>query len=144
VITAELLRPFPLFDGVPMHELHAIADRAADIDLRAGDWLISEGEEAAFFGLLTGRLEVLKDLGGEPQRIKVYHANETFGEIPLLLDAPSVASLRAQRRARSGSTRPTFVRSCSTAKRSTRASPRRCRAASPTSSRSQSRRRNPR
>jgi thioredoxin reductase (NADPH) len=100
VITAELLRPFPLFDGVPMHELHAIADRAADIDLRAGDWLISEGEEAAFFGLLTGRLEVLKDLGGEPQRIKVYHANETFGEIPLLLDAPSVASLRALETAR--------------------------------------------
>jgi len=100
MITAELLRPLPFFDGVPMHELHAIADRAADVGLRPGDWLISEGEEAAFFGLLDGRLEVLKDLGGEPQRVKIYERGETFGEIPLLLDSPSVASLRALERSR--------------------------------------------
>ncbi len=95
MITAELLRSLRLFDDVPMHELHAIADRAADVDLRPGDWLISEGEEPAFFGLISGRLEVLKDLGGEQQRIKIYEQGDTFGEIPLLLDSPSVASLRA-------------------------------------------------
>jgi thioredoxin reductase (NADPH) len=95
MITAELLRSIRLFAGVPMHELEAIAGRAADVDLRAGDWLISEGEEAAFFGIISGRLEVLKDAGGDAQRIKIYEAGETFGEIPLLLGTGAVASLRA-------------------------------------------------
>jgi thioredoxin reductase (NADPH) len=100
MITAELLRSIRLFAGVPMHELEAIAGRAADVDLRAGDWLISEGEEAAFFGIISGRLEVLKDAGGEPQRIRIYDAGETFGEIPLLLGTGAVASLRALEPAR--------------------------------------------
>ncbi len=95
MITAELLRSISLFADIPMHELHAIADRAADIDLRPGDWLVSEGEVAAFFGLISGKLEVLKGVGSESRHIAVYEPGETFGELPLLLDAPAVASVSA-------------------------------------------------
>jgi thioredoxin reductase (NADPH) len=95
MITAELLRSIRLFADVPMHELEAIAARAADVDLRAGDWLTSEGEEAAYFGIISGRLEVLKEAGGDARRIRIYDQGETFGEIPLLLGTGAVASMRA-------------------------------------------------
>jgi hypothetical protein len=43
---------------VPHAELSTIAARAADVDLREGEWLIHEGEAPAFFILLSGRLAV--------------------------------------------------------------------------------------
>jgi thioredoxin reductase (NADPH) len=100
MITAELLRSMPLFADVPMHELHAIADRAADVDLQPGDWLVSEGEVAAYFGLISGRLAVLKEAGGAEHQVTVYEPGDTFGEIPLLLDAPAVSGVRALERSR--------------------------------------------
>ena len=44
MITAALLRNVPLLAEVPDAELAVIAARAADIHLRANDWLIQEGE----------------------------------------------------------------------------------------------------
>jgi thioredoxin reductase (NADPH) len=100
MITAELLRTIALLRDVPEHELNAIAERAADLDLRPGDWVVSEGEAPAYFGLIDGRLEVLKGVGPEAHRITIYEQGETFGEVPLLLDSASIASVRALDRSR--------------------------------------------
>jgi thioredoxin reductase (NADPH) len=95
MITAEHLLAIPLFSKVPQHERESIAERAADVDLAPGDWLISEGEVPAFFGCVSGRLEIIKGIGTESRRIGEYEAGDTFGETPLLLDSPSIASVRA-------------------------------------------------
>ena len=43
MITADLFKNVPLFTEVPHAELATIAARAADIQLREGEWLIHEG-----------------------------------------------------------------------------------------------------
>jgi thioredoxin reductase (NADPH) len=95
MITPDLFKDVPLFAEVPATELSTIAARSADIDLRAGDWLIHEGEVAAFFILLSGHMEVSKSYGGIDRVINQYEPGMFFGELPLLLGSPAIASLRA-------------------------------------------------
>jgi thioredoxin reductase (NADPH) len=101
MITAELLRGVPLFAEVPEAELKVIASRAADLRLRPNDWLVREGELPSFFIVLSGGVDVLKSLGGASDRvINHYGAGEYAGEVPLLLRAPAIASLRATEESR--------------------------------------------
>jgi thioredoxin reductase (NADPH) len=100
MITPDLLKNVPLFAEVPAKELATIAARAADIQLREGEWLIHEGEAAAFFILLSGRLVVSKSYGGIERVINEYRPGSFFGELPLLLGSPAIASLRATQASR--------------------------------------------
>jgi thioredoxin reductase (NADPH) len=95
MITVDLLRAIPLFASLPASELETLAERGADIRLRAGDWLIHEGEQPSFFGLLEGRIEVRKAFHGTDRLLTVYEPGNYFGEVPLLLGSAAVASLRA-------------------------------------------------
>ena len=97
MITPDLLKDVPLFAEVPATELATIAGRAADIQLRDGEWLIHEGEAPAFFILLSGRLAVSKSFGGIERVITEYEPGSFFGELPLLLGSPAIASLRASK-----------------------------------------------
>ncbi|HEU4561290.1 MAG TPA: FAD-dependent oxidoreductase [Longimicrobium sp.] len=96
MITAELLTQIPLFAGTPESERAEIAGRAADLHLGAGEWLLQEGELPAFFVLLEGSMAVFKRMGEQDQRLTTYQPGEYFGEVPLLLGAPAIASLRAE------------------------------------------------
>jgi thioredoxin reductase (NADPH) len=100
MITVDLLRRCPLFETLPTAELETLAARGADIRLRAGDWLIHEGEVASFFVLLEGRIEVHKVIHGVDRLVTTYAPGVYFGEVPLLLGSPAVASLRAVEPAR--------------------------------------------
>jgi thioredoxin reductase (NADPH) len=95
MITADLLRGVPLLAPLPDAELETLAAHGADIRLRAGDWLIHEGEVPSFFALLEGRVEVVKEFNGVARVLTTYAPGEYFGEVPLLLGAPAVAGLRA-------------------------------------------------
>jgi len=95
MITADHLRSIPLFAPLPASELETLAARGADIRLRPGDWLIHEGELPSFFALLEGRIELRKSLYGADRLLTVYEPGNYFGELPLLLGSPAVASLRA-------------------------------------------------
>jgi thioredoxin reductase (NADPH) len=95
MITPDLLAQIELFAQIPETERASLASRAADVRLQAGDYLLREGQQPAFFGLLEGRMDVWKVMGGRDQRIKTYGPGEYFGEVPLLLGAPSLASLVA-------------------------------------------------
>jgi thioredoxin reductase (NADPH) len=95
MITAEELHSIPLFAALPDEEATALASRLADVRLRMGDWLLHEGEQPAFFMMVGGKLEVRKRVHGEERRINVYLPGSYFGELPLLLGAPALASLRA-------------------------------------------------
>ena len=95
MITAEQLKITPLLADVPERELAVIASRAADIDLRPNDWLIQEGEVPAFFIVLAGKIIVTKLVGGIERVINTFKPGDYMGELPLLLGAPALASLRA-------------------------------------------------
>jgi thioredoxin reductase (NADPH) len=100
MITADLLTRVSLFAKVPESERASLAARAADIHLRQDEWLLVEGQAPAFFGLLQGRIDVYKRVGGDERRVKTFDPGDYFGEVPLLLGAPSLASLRAAEPAR--------------------------------------------
>ena len=95
MITAELLKRIPLFARIPDDERGSLAARTADVRLNADEWLILEGQTPSFFALLEGRLSVQKSIAGRDQQLAVYEPGEYFGEVPLLLASPAVASVRA-------------------------------------------------
>ncbi|MGH8800644.1 MAG: cyclic nucleotide-binding domain-containing protein, partial [Casimicrobiaceae bacterium] len=95
MITGDMLRAVPLLAGVPDAELATIAGRAADIELRTHEWLIQEGELPAFFIVLSGRVAVLKAVGGVEREINHYGPGDHGGELSLLLGSPAIAGLRA-------------------------------------------------
>jgi thioredoxin reductase (NADPH) len=100
VITADLLAHIDLFAQIPDSERATLAARAADVRLQAGEYLLVEGQQPSFFGLLEGQIDVFKVMGGRDQRITTYGPGDYFGEVPLLLGAPSLASLVASEPAR--------------------------------------------
>jgi thioredoxin reductase (NADPH) len=95
VITADLISRVALFARLPEEERASLAARAADIQLRKDEWLVVEGQTPSFYGLLEGRIDVLKDVAGREERIFTYGPGDSFGEVPLLLGAPVFANLRA-------------------------------------------------
>jgi thioredoxin reductase (NADPH) len=95
MITGELLTRIPLFAGLPQSERESLAARAADVRLRAGEWLLMEGQAPAFFALLEGELAVFKSVTGRDTRIHTHEPGAYFGEVPLLLGAPSISSVQA-------------------------------------------------
>jgi thioredoxin reductase (NADPH) len=95
MITAELLKRIPLFAGIPDDERASLASRAADVRINADEWLILEGQTPSFFALLEGKLAVHKMIGGRDQQLTIYGPGDYFGEVPLLLASPAVASVLA-------------------------------------------------
>ena len=56
MITAEELQQVGIFECLEGPERQRLAQKAADVRLAPGDWLIREGETASFFVILEGRL----------------------------------------------------------------------------------------
>ena len=100
MITADLLTRIPLFAEIPETERASIAGRAADVHVRADEWLVVEGQSPAFFGLLEGRVAVIKAIAGRDHHVATFEAGDYFGEVPLLLGSPTVAGIRALEPAR--------------------------------------------
>ena len=100
MITADLLSRISLFAPLPESERASLAARAADVRVETDEYLLIEGQTPAFFGLLEGRIDVFKVMGGRDQRITSFGPGEYFGEVPLLLNSPALASLRATEPAR--------------------------------------------
>jgi len=100
MITAESLTHIPLFAFLPETERASLAARAADVRLQQGEWLIVEGQTAAFFALLDGKLTVVKSIAGHDHDLTTFVPGDYFGEVPLLLGTPAVASVRAVEPAR--------------------------------------------
>ncbi|MBB6144448.1 thioredoxin reductase (NADPH) [Silvibacterium bohemicum] len=69
---------------------------AADLHVRAGDWLTREGDMPCFFVVIEGGVEFLKEIGGVARPLGVYESEECFGEVPLLLGARVLVGLRAR------------------------------------------------
>jgi len=64
--------------------------------VQKGEWLIREGEPPWFFVLLEGALDVEKEFGGASEVRGHHKPGDFYVETPILLDSPTIASLRAQ------------------------------------------------
>ena len=95
---AEFIREIPLFAGLPDDAVAEIAGRAEETRVAAGDWLFREGEVGErLYVLRTGRLEVLREVGGDEIPIRNLSPGAVLGELAVLTDAPRSASVRARR-----------------------------------------------
>ena len=97
---AKDMESIPVLACLPESRRAHLAQVAADLRLCAGEWLIREGESPWFYILISGSLEVTKDFSGRPTVVNRYKPGDFFGEVPLLLGSPSVASLRAKEASR--------------------------------------------
>jgi thioredoxin reductase (NADPH) len=95
MIQPEELKQVPIFASLTDGQRERIAQNAADLRVQKGEWLIREGEVPSFFVLLEGVLEVEKEYGGASQVRGRYQPGDFYGETPILLDSPTIASLRA-------------------------------------------------
>src|SRR5260370_27893695 len=100
MIQPDELKSVPIFACLMDLQRARIAKNAADLYVEAGEWLIREGEMPSFFVLLEGELEVEKEYGGSSKVRGRYQPGDFYGETPILLDSPTIASLRARLPAR--------------------------------------------
>ena len=86
----ELLRRVPLFSGCSKRELAEIALIADEIDVASGKTLIREGERGRqFIVIIDGSVKVSK----KGRSVPIRGGAEFFGEIALLSDAPTNATV---------------------------------------------------
>jgi thioredoxin reductase (NADPH) len=100
MILASELETIPIFACLSEADRQRFAERAADVRLHAGEWLIREGENASFFVLLEGKMQLFKDVLGRARDLHIYKQGEFFGEVPILLGAPVFVSIQALSNAR--------------------------------------------
>ena len=70
VITAAELAVIPLFAVLDDSARQKLAQKAADIRVEGGDWVIREGEDPRFFAVLEGVLQVVKDIVGQRRQLE--------------------------------------------------------------------------
>jgi len=93
----ELIKRVPLFSNCSKHELEEIAHIADEIDLGEGKEMTREGHRGReFFVLLEGEADVTKN----GQSINKLGAGDFFGEIALVSDRPTTATVTATRPSR--------------------------------------------
>ena len=95
MITVSELRAVPLFASVGDDALEQLARSVADIRALAGEYVAHEGESGALVVAIEGRFEVTKVVEGAERVVGVRGPGEYFGEVPITLNTPFVASLRA-------------------------------------------------
>jgi predicted acylesterase/phospholipase RssA/CRP-like cAMP-binding protein len=95
--SAAFLRQVPVLADLSEKLLEQLAAKATEVRIRAGEWLLREGEEAeSLYVVRSGRLEVIAE--GPPETlIRVMRRGEVLGELALLQRGRRSASVRACR-----------------------------------------------
>jgi thioredoxin reductase (NADPH) len=95
MLTSDEVAAVPLFSGLPHAVLARVAQQAADILLRSGEYAVHEGEERALFVTLAGKIEVTKLVDGLERTIGWRDPGQIFGEVPIALGGVFLGSYRA-------------------------------------------------
>jgi signal transduction histidine kinase len=94
------LRRLPLFESLKEDELACLED-GRERRLAAGEVFVREGDATEYFSvLLEGELKVTRKYGKQEIAMATHQPGMFSGEISLLLDLPSLASLRAAKASR--------------------------------------------
>lgn len=95
--TAAFLRNVPVLTGVSDDLLERLSEEVKEVHVRAGDWIVREGEPAvSMFIVQSGRVEVI-DEGPPESLIRVLRRGDVLGELALLREGTRSASVRARR-----------------------------------------------
>jgi thioredoxin reductase (NADPH) len=85
----------PIFSAIPGADLERLAKSAADIQLAAGEFAVHEGDERAFYAVISGKFEVVKLFDGVARTLGWRAPGTIFGEVPPALGTPFQAAYRA-------------------------------------------------
>src|SRR5262245_1223828 len=83
MVTAEEIATVALFADLEPAERNWLSQVVADITLVAGEFAVHEGDERALFGVLEGRLEVLRLVDGVASVIGERRPGDVFGEMSI-------------------------------------------------------------
>jgi signal transduction histidine kinase len=90
------LRKSPLFTGLSDDELQQLMDNAKPVSLRAGEYLMRQGDPGdSAFVVVKGEFEVNKQSGQSVIKIDVRNPGDVLGEMALLSRSPRSASVIA-------------------------------------------------
>ncbi len=95
MLTTDELAAIPLFSTLKVAELADLCRASADIHLGTGEYAVHEGEEAALFVVLSGKLEVRKLVDGIERTIGTRVPGKLLGEVPLVYGTQFQAGARA-------------------------------------------------
>src|SRR5215471_8877773 len=95
MVTAEEIGRFAVFADLEQAELDRLARVVADITLVPGEFAVHEGDGRALFGVLTGRLEVLRRVDGVESVIGERKPGDVFGEMAIAFGMLHPAGFRA-------------------------------------------------
>ncbi len=97
MFTTDELKRIKLFSVLEETQILRLAEKAADVRVAPGDWLIREGEPPWFYVLFEGKLRMVKDVLGRQKELfeYEYQVGDFFGETPILLGTQALVSLRA-------------------------------------------------
>jgi len=96
MITGKSLKKLELFASLDTKDGEHLASKAADVQLKRGEWLVREGERLQFCVVLSGVLEMKKEWMGLEVHIAEFAAGDFCGEVSALFGIPAVSSLRAK------------------------------------------------
>ena len=83
MVTAEEIGRVGVFADLEPAERERLARVVADITLVPGEFAVHEGDGRALFGVLTGRLEVLRRVDGVESVIGERKPGDVFGEMSI-------------------------------------------------------------
>jgi thioredoxin reductase (NADPH) len=90
------LRVIPLFSKLAEKELDYLTNTSADIRVQPGEYVVHEGDaHRALYVVAEGRLDATKFVDGVERPVGVRQPGDLFGEVPVVLNTPFLASLRA-------------------------------------------------
>ena len=95
MITTQDLSTITALKDLDDGALTLTASRSADMRVVTDEVVIAEGDAPHFFAVLSGSLKVLKRAGEDSTELTTFRQGDSFGEIPLILGSPAVASVHA-------------------------------------------------
>jgi thioredoxin reductase (NADPH) len=95
VVTGEDVRRVRVFADLESPACERLSRAAADISLASGEYAASEGDDPALFGLLEGRIEVVKVVDGIERLVGERQPGDLIGEVPITFGTPFPVGFRA-------------------------------------------------
>ena len=95
MLTADDIRSVPMLATLAPRELDMLARTSADLHLAAGEFAVHEGGERALFGVLSGKIEVVKTVDGILRTLGWREPGMIFGEVPIAIGTPFPGGYRA-------------------------------------------------
>jgi len=92
----EFLRRVRLFQELDEHTLREIANAAVEQRWEAGQEIVRQGDTGVgMFIVRSGKVEIVQDHQGTPEKLRDLGPGEAFGEMALLDEFPRSATVRA-------------------------------------------------